>query len=108
MTKNPLKRMKAKNRKLRVVFSRKTMRLMAQDGGHMQNGLSLAFERSLYQAVIRYKQDHPGELEAITKRRKEEARWKPITESIAGGMDQSIMPGCQIGKLKNAGKSDWF
>ena len=47
------------------------MRLMAQDGGHMQNGLSLAFERTLYQAVIRYKLDHPGELEAITKRRKE-------------------------------------
>ena len=76
--------------------------------------LSLTFERTLYQAVTRYKLDHPGELEAITKRRKEKAgkeeakQWKPTTESIAGGMDQSIMPGCQIGKLKNAGKSDWF
>ena len=75
--------------------------------------LSLIFERTLYQAVTRYKLDHPGELEALTKRRKEqagkeEARWKPITESIAGGMDQSIMPGCQTVKLKNAGKSDWF
>lgn len=70
--------------------------------------LSLTFVRTLYQAVTRYKLDHPGELEAITKRRKEEAQWKPITESIAGGMDQSIMPGCQNGKRKNAGKSDWF
>ena len=79
----------------------------------MEQTLPLLFERTLYQAVIRYKLDHPGELEAITKRRKEkagkdEAQWKPITESIAGGMDQSTMPGCQNGKRKNAGKSDWF
>ena len=80
----------------------------------MEQTLPFLFERSLYQAVIRYKLDHPGELEALTKRRKEKAgkeeakQWKPITESIAGGMEQSIMPGCQIGKLKNAGKSDWF
>ena len=71
----------------------------------MEQTLPLLFERTLYQAVIRYKLDHPGELEAITKRRKEEAQWKPITESIAGGMDQSIMPGCQTVKRKNAGKS---
>ena len=74
----------------------------------MENGLPFLFERTLYQAVTRYKLDHPGELEALTKKRKEEARWKPITESIAGGMDQSIMPGCQTVKRKNAGKSDWF
>ena len=74
----------------------------------MDQTLPFVFERTLYQAVTRYKLDHPGELEAITKRRKEEAQWKPITESIAGGMDQSIMPGCQTVKLKNAGRSDWF
>ena len=74
----------------------------------MEQTLPFLFERTLYQAVTRYKLDHPGELEAITKRRKEEAQWKPITESIAGGMDQSIMPGCQTVKRKNAGKSDWF
>ena len=76
----------------------------------MEQTLPFLFERSLYRAVIRFKQDHPGELEAITKRRKvrerkEEAQWKPITESIAGGMDQSIMPGCQNGKRKNEGRS---
>ena len=73
--------------------------------------LSLTFERTLYQAVTRYKLDHPGELEALTKRRKEKAgkeeakQWKPITESIGAGMEQSIMPGCQIGKLKSEGRS---
>lgn len=33
--------------------------------------LSLTFERSLYRAVIQFKQDHPGVLEAVTKQRKE-------------------------------------
>ena len=33
--------------------------------------LSISFERSLYQAVIRFKQDHTGVLEARTKLRKE-------------------------------------
>ena len=80
----------------------------------MEQTLPFLFERSLYRAVIQFKLDHPGELEAITKRRKEKAgkeeakQWKPTTESIAGGMDQSIMPGCQTVKRKNAGKSDWF
>ena len=74
----------------------------------MEQTLPFLFERTLYQAVTRYKLDHPGELEALTMRRKEEAQWNPITESIEGGMDQSIMPGCQTVKLKNAGKSDWF
>lgn len=79
----------------------------------MEQTLPFLFERTLYQAVIRYKLDHPGELEALTKRRKEkagkeEAKWKPITESIAAGMDPSTMPGCQTVKLKNAGRSDWF
>ena len=80
----------------------------------MEQTLPFLFERTLYQAVTRYKLDHPGELEAITMRRKEKAgkeeakEWKPITESIGAGMDQSIMPGCQTVKRKNAGKSDWF
>lgn len=38
----------------------------------MQNEL-LTFERSLYRAVIRFKEEHPGELEARTKRRREES-----------------------------------
>lgn len=71
----------------------------------MEQTLPFLFERSLYQAVTCYKLDHPGELEALTKRRKEEAQWKPITESIEGGMDQSIMPGCQNGKRRNEGRS---
>ena len=33
--------------------------------------LPFTFERTLYQAVIRYKQEHPGALEARTKQRKE-------------------------------------
>lgn len=74
----------------------------------MEQTLPLLFERTLYQAVTRYKLDHPGELEALTKRRKEEAQWKPITESIEGGMDQSIMPGCQNGKRKSAERSELY
>ena len=35
------------------------------------DGLPLSFERNLYQAVIRFKQLHPGELEARTRRRRE-------------------------------------
>lgn len=31
----------------------------------------LTFERDLYRAVIRFKQDHPGVLEARTKERKQ-------------------------------------
>ena len=37
----------------------------------MQNDLSLTFERSLYRAVIRFKEEHPGVLEERTKQRKE-------------------------------------
>lgn len=33
--------------------------------------LPITFERTLYRAVIRYKQEHPGALEARTKERKE-------------------------------------
>lgn len=36
----------------------------------MQNDLPFIFERNLYRAVVRYKQEHPGELEERTKRRK--------------------------------------
>ncbi len=36
----------------------------------MQNEL-LTFERDLYRAVIRFKQDHPGVLEARTQERRE-------------------------------------
>jgi len=32
--------------------------------------LPLTFERNLYRAVIRYKQEHPGVLEAMTEQRK--------------------------------------
>ncbi len=35
----------------------------------MQNVLPLTFERNLYRAVIRFKEDHPGVLEARTKLR---------------------------------------
>ena len=31
----------------------------------------ISFERNLYRAVIRYKREHPGALEARTKQRKE-------------------------------------
>lgn len=53
----------------------------------MEQTLPFLFERTLYQAVIRYKTDHPGELEALTKRRKdrerkEEAQWKTTTANI--------------------------
>ena len=37
------------------------------------NDLPIGFERSLYQAVARYKREHPGDLEARTKRRREES-----------------------------------
>ena len=33
--------------------------------------ISITFERALYHAVIRYKREHPGALEARTKQRKE-------------------------------------
>lgn len=33
--------------------------------------LPIAFERTLYRTVIRFKQEHPGTLEARTKQRKE-------------------------------------
>ena len=36
----------------------------------MQNDLPFIFERNLYRAVVRYKQEHPGELEERTKRRR--------------------------------------
>ena len=38
--------------------------------------LPITFERSLYRAVIRYKQEHPGALEARTKAREEKERRK--------------------------------
>lgn len=33
--------------------------------------MTIPFERDLYRAVIRYKQEHPGALEERTKQRKE-------------------------------------
>lgn len=36
----------------------------------MTNDLPLTFERDLYRAVIRFKQDHPGVLEARTQERR--------------------------------------
>lgn len=38
------------------------------------NEITLNFERALYQAVIRYKEAHPGELEERTRQRKEKER----------------------------------
>lgn len=37
----------------------------------MPNDLPLTFERSLYRAVIRFKEEHPGELEERTKQRQD-------------------------------------
>ena len=36
----------------------------------MTNELPLTFERDLYRAVIRFKQEHPGVLEARTQERR--------------------------------------
>lgn len=36
----------------------------------MTNDLPLTFERTLYRAVIQFKQDHPGMLEARTEERR--------------------------------------
>lgn len=36
----------------------------------MTNDLPLTFERTLYRAVIKFKQDHPGVLEARTEERR--------------------------------------
>lgn len=74
MTKNPQKRAKVKNRKLRSGFSRKVMRLRTQDGGHMQNGLSLSFERNLYRAVVRFKAEHQELLDEKTRARESEEK----------------------------------
>ena len=38
----------------------------------MQTGVTITFERTLYQAVIRFKQEHPGVLEARTRQRNEQ------------------------------------
>lgn len=49
--------------------------------------LPITFERTLYQAVIRYKQEHPGALEARTKQRKERERGEtrePIPQLLSG------------------------
>ena len=40
----------------------------------MQTELPIIFERNLYRAVIRYKREHPGALEARTEQRKEKER----------------------------------
>jgi hypothetical protein len=40
----------------------------------MQTELPILFERNLYRAVIRFKQEHPGALEARTKAREEKER----------------------------------
>lgn len=40
----------------------------------MENNLSISFERNLYRAVIRFKADHPGALEARTKERQEKEK----------------------------------
>jgi hypothetical protein len=51
----------------------------------MENNLSISFERNLYRAVIRFKADHPGALEARTKQRK---GWRATDE---GGFDRSAI-----------------
>lgn len=43
----------------------------------MQNALPINFERDLYRAVIRFKAEHPGVLEARTKEREEKERREP-------------------------------
>lgn len=40
----------------------------------MENRNLLAFERDLFRAVIRFKAEHPGALEARTKERQEKER----------------------------------
>ena len=42
--------------------------------------IPISFERAIYQAAIRYKAAHPGELEERTRHRKEKER----TEKRAG------------------------
>lgn len=37
----------------------------------MQKDLPIAFERSLYRAVIRFREEHPGVLEERTKQRQD-------------------------------------
>lgn len=45
------------------------------------DNLPLVFERNLYQAVIRYKQEHPGELEERTRQRKDREQITPGNEN---------------------------
>ena len=51
----------------------------------MENRNLLAFERDLFRAVIRFKANHPGALEARTKQRK---GWRATDE---GGFDRSAI-----------------
>ena len=43
----------------------------------MQHNLPLTFERNLYRAVIQFKQDHPGVLEARTEERRKRNETHP-------------------------------
>ena len=50
--------------------------------------LPITFERTMYRAVIRYKQEHPGALEARTKERKEKERrelGEQVPQFLPGG-----------------------
>ena len=49
----------------------------------MQTELPITFERALYQAVIRFKQEHPGALEARTEQRKEKERGRATHDKAA-------------------------
>jgi hypothetical protein len=63
---------------------------------NMENGLSLTFERGLYQAVARFKREHPGMLEARTKRREESDAEK---KQSRGGPDRpEVREGCRNGE----------
>lgn len=48
--------------------------------------LPISFERGLYQAVIRFKQSHPGVLEDRTRERKEK-EWKACRTVAKGGAE---------------------
>lgn len=45
--------------------------------------LSLTFERNLYRAVIRFKAEHPGVLEARTEERRKES-WQDGKSTLSG------------------------
>lgn len=53
--------------------------------------LSLTFERSLYRAVIQFKLDHPGVLEAVTKQRKEQENHERAVLQKTPGMERGCL-----------------